>query len=244
MLELSFLGSGGAFAIGGRYWSSFVVNRRYVFEAPPTLLPHLKRMAIPVADIHAVFITHFHGDHFMGLPFLFLEYAYLTPRRDDLYIAGPPGVQALIEGLAETAFPGLSHAEVDYQRRYLEAKPGPEQALDDVRFLTMPMNHANGKLTALGYRLHLDGKVLAYSGDTQLCDELFALAEGADVLIVDCSYCQGEGPEHMGIADIMKVKKTLSPSTAIILTHLDTEPDSSCLDGLLVAHDFATFSFP
>src|SRR3990170_3900454 len=90
-LELTFLGSGNAFAAGGRYWSSFLANARYLFDAPPTLLPHLKRLGMPLTGIEVIFISHFHGDHFMGLPFLFLEYVYLTERRDDLFIVGLPG---------------------------------------------------------------------------------------------------------------------------------------------------------
>jgi len=92
-LELTFLGSGNAFASAPeRYWSSFLANGRYLFDAPPTLLPHLKRLGMAPTNIEVVFISHFHGDHFMGLPFLFLEHVYLTERRDDLFIVGPPGV--------------------------------------------------------------------------------------------------------------------------------------------------------
>jgi ribonuclease BN (tRNA processing enzyme) len=68
-LELKFLGSGNAFA-GDRYWSSFVLNGRYLFDAPPQTLAHLNRLTIPTVDIDAVFISHFHADHFFGLPFL------------------------------------------------------------------------------------------------------------------------------------------------------------------------------
>ena len=243
MLELSFLGSANAFTPGGRYWSGFVANGRYVFEAPPTLLPHLKRLGLPLTDIRAVFVSHFHGDHFLGLPFLFLEYLYLTPRQDDLFIVGPPGIEAISERLADIAFPGLSDAEAGYRRVYLEAQPGGEQSLADVRFQALPMRHAGEKLDCFGYRLRLDGKTVAYTGDTEMCEQIFLLAEGADVLVMDCSYCQGEGPEHLDLTGALEVRKRVSPQTAIILTHLDNEPDVAS-EGVLVARDFATFRFP
>jgi ribonuclease BN (tRNA processing enzyme) len=243
VLELSFLGSANAFTPGGRYWSSFVANGRYVFEAPPTLLPHLKRLSIPIADIRAVFITHFHGDHFLGLPFLLLEYLYLTPRQDDLFIVGPPGIEAKSEGLADMAFPGLSGADAGYRRVYLEAQPDGEQSLADVRFQAVPMRHASQKLHCFGYRLRLGDKTVAYTGDTELCEEIFLLAEGADVLVLDCSYSDGEGPEHLSLPQALEVRKRVSPRTVIILTHLDNEPDVAG-EGLLVASDFATFRFP
>ena len=243
MLELSFLGSGNAFAIGGRYWSGFVANGRYVFEAPPTLLPHLKRLGIPLADIRAIFISHFHGDHFLGLPFLFLDHLYLTPRRDDLFIVGPPGIEAKSEGLADMAFPDLGHADAGYRRVYLEAQPGADQRLGDAGFRALRMRHAGEKLQCFGYKLRLDDKTVAYTGDTEMCDEILLLAEGSDVLVMDCSYCEGKGPEHLGLEGALEVRKRASPRTVIILTHMDDAP-ATPIEGLLVADDFAKFQFP
>ncbi|KPK21379.1 MAG: hypothetical protein AMJ76_02720 [Dehalococcoidia bacterium SM23_28_1] len=243
MLELSFLGSGNAFTPDGRYWSSFVLNGRYVFDAPPTLLPHLKRLGIPLTDIRAIFISHFHGDHFLGLPFLLLEYLHITPRREDLYIVGPPGVEQTIEAAAEMAFPKLSHTDAGYQRRYLEVAANRPQTVNDLHFQAFPMKHGGGKLDSFGYSLRLADKVLAYTGDTELCDELFALAEGADVLVLDCNYSQSDGPDHLSFADVPEIRRRLPLSTTIILTHLEAEPDVSGLQSVLVAEDFATFRF-
>jgi ribonuclease BN (tRNA processing enzyme) len=142
------------------------------------------------------------------------------------------------------AFPNLSHTDAGYQRRYLEVETGRQQTVDDLCFQAFPMKHSGGKLASFGYRLHLADKVVAYTGDTELCDELFALAEGADVLVLDCNYSQGEGPDHLSFADVPGIRKQLPPSTTIILTHLEAEPDVSGLEGMLVAQDFATFRFP
>jgi ribonuclease BN (tRNA processing enzyme) len=244
MLELSFLGSGNAFTPGGRYWSSFLLNGRYLLDAPPTLLPHLKRLGVPLTDIRVIFISHFHGDHFLGLPFLFLEYLHITPRREDLYIVGPPGVEEKIECLAEMAFPNLSHADAGYRRRYLEVEANRQQTVGDLPFQAFLMKHANDTLTSFGYSLRLAEKVIAYTGDAELSDQLFALAEGADVLVLDCNYSQGRGPEHVSFADVPEIRRRLPSSTTIILTHLEAEPDVSGLEGVLVAQDFANFRFP
>ena len=244
MLELSFLGSGNAFASGGRYWSSFLLHGRSLFQAPPTVLPHLQPLGVPLADIQAVFITHFHGDHFLGLPFLLLEYQYLTPRRDDLHIIGPPGIQRLAEELTDIAFPNLRQADAGYQRRYLEVTPDREQNVGDVRFRTLAMKHGGERLQCFGYRLTVGEKVVAYTGDTELCEDVFILVEGADVLVLDCNYAEDSGPQHLGLAEALEVRKRLPPSTTIILTHLEAEPDVRGVDGMLVAQDLATFRFP
>jgi len=243
MLELTFLGSGNAFTQGGRYWSSFLAEKRYLFDAPPTLLPHLKRLEAPLARLEVVFITHLHGDHFLGLPFLFLEYLHLTQRHEDLFIVGPPGVQETVEGLSDRCFPGVTQ-EAGYRRRYMETLPGQEQEVGQVIFQAVPMNHADRDgLACFGYRVRLAGKTLAYTGDTMLCEEIFQLAQGADVLVLDCTYSQGSGPEHVGLDDVKVIRQRVPPETTIILTHLDGEPKTEGLSNVIVAQDLATYRF-
>ncbi len=242
MLELTFLGSGNAFAAGGRYWSSFLANGRYLFDAPPTLLPHLKRLQVPPTNIEVVFLSHFHGDHFMGMPFLFLEYVYLTERRDDLFIVGPPGVEAKIEEFAAQCYHDVTR-EAGYRRRYLEAQPGADQFVNEIAFRAFPMNHVPGKLECFGYRVPVGDKTVAYTGDTMFCEEIFELAEGADVLVLDCTYAEGGGPEHAGMDDLRLIRKRVAPETAIILTHLNAEPDISGLENVIMAEDFRTYRF-
>lgn len=242
-LELAFLGSGNAFASSpGRYWSSFLANGRYLFDAPPTLLPHLKRLGTPLTDIEVVFISHFHGDHFMGLPFLFLEYVYLTERRDDLFIVGPPGVEQKIEEFACQCYAEVTR-EVGYRRRYLEVRPGADQCVNEIGFRALPMNHVPGTLDCFGYRVDLGGKTVAYTGDTMFCDEILQLAEGADVMVTDCTYTQGSGPEHMGMDDLRVIRKRVATETTIILTHVNGEPDLAGLENVIVARDFGTYHF-
>lgn len=242
MLELTFLGSGNAFTQDDRYWSSFLAEKRYLFDAPPTILPHLKRLRVPLAGLEVIFISHFHGDHFMGLPFLFLEYAHLTERRTDLFIVGPPGVQEAMEKFANLCYPGITD-EVGHRRRYLDSTPGRDQVAGRLTFQAVPMNHVRNRLECFGYRVDIGGKRVAYTGDTMFCEEIFELAQGADVLVLDCTYSQGSGPEHLGLDEIKTIRERVPPETAIILTHLDGEPATGNLPNVIVAQDMATYRF-
>ncbi|MDO8616436.1 MAG: ribonuclease Z [Dehalococcoidia bacterium] len=241
-MELTFLGSGNAFASGGRYWSSFLIDRKYQFDAPPTLLPHLKKLGVPLPDLEVIFITHHHGDHFMGLPFLLLEYIYLTPRTKDLFIVGPPGVEAWTEDFAERCYPNITR-DAGYRRRYVEARPGEEQKAGPLTFRAVPMNHVKESMEAFGYSVQVDGKTIAYTGDTMFCEEIFELAEGADILVADSTYSEGSGPEHMGLDDIRVIRQRLSPRTTMILTHLNGDPNTNGLENVVTASDLATFHF-
>jgi ribonuclease BN (tRNA processing enzyme) len=242
-MELTFVGSGNAFAAEGRAFSGFLVNGKYQFDAPPTLLPQLKRLGVPPADIEVVFLSHFHADHFAGLPFLLLEYVYVTHRSKDLYIVGPPGVEAAMEEFATRCYPNVTK-DAGYHRIYVEADPDKEQQAGDVTFRAFPMNHVKqDNMKAFGYRVRIGAKTLAYTGDTMYCEELMPLGEGTDVYVVDCTYSEGSGPEHMGLDDVKRVRERISPATTMVLTHLNGEPHVNGLANVLVAQDLKTFRF-
>jgi ribonuclease BN (tRNA processing enzyme) len=242
MVELTFLGTGNAFAAGGRNWSSFLINGRYLFDASPTLLPALKRLNLAPKDIEVIFLSHFHGDHFAGMPFLILEYVYISERTDDLYIVGPPGVEAKIERISDECYPGIT-GKAGYRRRYTEAQPGASQFVNEISFRAYPMNHVTDSLQAFGYRVNIGDQAVAYTGDTMFCDEIFDLAEGARVLVLDCTYSEGAGPEHMGLDDLQTIRDRVPRETAIVLTHLDGEPDVADLENVITARDFGTYRF-
>lgn len=242
MLELTFLGTGNAFAAGGRNWSSFLANGRYLFDAAPSVLPALNQLNIPPIDIEVVFLSHFHGDHFAGMPFLILDYVYMSERRGDLYVVGPPGVEEKIERLADDFYPDITR-EAGYRRRYTEAQPGADQFINEISFRAYPMNHVPDKLRAFGYRVHLGDQAVAYTGDTMFCDEIFELAEGARVLVLDCTYSEGGGPEHMGLDDLRVIRDRVAADTSIVLTHLNGEPDVSGFENVIAARDLGTYRF-
>jgi ribonuclease BN (tRNA processing enzyme) len=242
-VEVSFLGSANAFAAEGRYWSSFIVDGKYQFDAPPTLLPQLKRLGVSLPDIEVIFITHFHGDHFVGLPFLLLEYTYMSPRTTDLYIVGPPGCEAVLEDFANRVYPNIIK-DAGYKRIYVDADPTKEQRAGSVTFTSFPMNHVKKDgLHALGYRVKIGDKTISYTGDTMFCEETIPLGDGADVFVVDCTYPEGGGPEHMGFEDIKVIRGRISPETTMILTHLSAKPSVNGMANTLVAEDLKTFRF-
>jgi ribonuclease BN (tRNA processing enzyme) len=239
-LELCFLGSGNAFA-PQRYWSSFLLNGRYLFDCAPTALAHLKKMGRPPEDIQAVFISHFHGDHFFGLPFLLLEYGELTPRSDDLFIVGPARIQEKLEWMTEMGFPGLLEKSRNYRRRYIEVSDGMSGEAGGITFQALRVDHASS-LECFGYRVEAEGRAVAYSGDARMGDVVYRLADGADVFVVECSCWERSCGPHLNPQDIRTLRKAIPLTTTFILTHLDAgEGDLQGLDGVVLAEDFRVY---
>jgi ribonuclease BN (tRNA processing enzyme) len=250
-LDLTIIGSGNAFA-DARCWSGFLLNRRVLFDAPPSALYALKQARAALDEIDTVLLSHFHGDHFFGLPFLLLEYQFPSaagarsaPRARDLTIVGPPGVAEAVEQAAQLAFPNLLNHDAGYQRRYVEIDAGGEAEVNGLRIGAARMNHAVGSLPlALGYRAALDGRVIAYTGDSGWCDSLVEIGRGADVYVCDCNYAEGRNlPEHLSLEEVRDLRRLLDERTELVLTHLGHEARPGDIPRTRFAYDGARFTF-
>jgi ribonuclease BN (tRNA processing enzyme) len=243
-LDVTFLGSGNAFA-PGRCWSGFVLNGRYLFDAPPTALLNLKQLGMGPGQLDTVFISHFHSDHFFGIAFLLLEYAWETRRSRDLTIVGPPGIEDRVEALMSIGNPGTLKRDSGYRLRYVEVEDGAEGEINDLAYRAVRVEHAKDLLQCFGYQVGLGGRRLAYTGDSAWCDGLLTLADGAEVLIADCTYPEGfNRPEHLSFDEIRELRRQIAPRTTILLTHLGGPQSDGGLDRVHVARDLALFSFP
>ena len=120
-VRVRFLGSGDAFGSGGRLQTCMLLESegfRCVVDCGASSLIALKRAAIDPNEIDTILITHLHGDHFGGIPFLVLD-GQFSRRSRNLLVAGPPGLTERVTQAMEVFFPGSSRATGDSQRSSL-----------------------------------------------------------------------------------------------------------------------------
>lgn len=217
-LSLQFLGSGNGFS-PGRAYSSFLLDKKILFEPAPTFLPAMETLGLPLKGIRYVFISHFHGDHWFGLPFLFLHHYFVAPRPDPLTLIGPRGLRNRSLRLMDLAFPRTRQNYGDkLSLHFIEAVPGKEYALEEMTVRIHKMSH--GDLPALGFSLQYRERRLAYSGDTGLCPGLWDLLHEAEIAVLEMSSLNDAYPYHLNRKDILNIRMKIPPRCRLILTHL------------------------
>ena len=158
-----------------------------VLDAGAGTLKQLAKLGVSYLDLDRLFLTHFHPDHCLDLvSILFAMRMPWWPRKKPFTVYGPPGLSTLYRRL-NTAFQGWIEPKT-YRLTLKEIGPTTLK-LPGCTVHTRRMNHADGK--ALGYRIESGGRALAYSGDTDVCEDIVELGRGTDVLILECSMPDG-----------------------------------------------------
>lgn len=94
-MKLKVLGNGGAVNIGLPY-NSFILASTILVEAPPDVVHSLQRENVDLSKIATVYVSHFHGDHYFGLPFFLLMRYYLSQVKEPegtITVIGPVGIK-------------------------------------------------------------------------------------------------------------------------------------------------------
>jgi ribonuclease BN (tRNA processing enzyme) len=221
-VRVSFIGSGNAFADGGRSHACILVSAPGVsllLDCGGSSLPAIKREIDPEA-LDAIAISHLHGDHFGGIPYLLIEQHYAS-RRAPLAIGGPRGLPERLRAAETALFP-------DFFRKTTLGFPVREIALgaDEVdlggaRVSALPVKHV-AESDPHGLRVRVGHKLIAYSGDASWSAELARVASDADLFICDASYFDTEDPSHISYRTLMSHRDELR-CKRIVLTHLGAE---------------------
>jgi ribonuclease BN (tRNA processing enzyme) len=224
--RIRFLGTGTAFHTDGRGSQSILIEpdgeAPFLVDLGPTAVAALERFGVDYARVDRVFLTHLHGDHTAGWPFLLLNLRFVVARERPLDVYGPPGARSCLEGLMQLCYrdvlegPGLGF-EVRYHE--LPAQPACGLAAGRLRFDVVPMEH---HASSLGYRFHTPRGSVAVSGDTRWCTALAQLARGSDVLIVECTEVEPVAHAHVSLREIRDGRASLGDCD-VVLVHLTDE---------------------
>jgi ribonuclease BN (tRNA processing enzyme) len=223
-VHIHFLGTGDAFSAGGRNQAACLIRGSegyLLLDCGATTLAALKRYDLPIELLDRILISHLHGDHFAGLPFLFLHYIYVQPRIRPLQIIGPEGLKNRVEMLFRAMYPDSESEPIRYDIDFVELQPDVRYSTDGILINPFKAPHQK-KPPSLGFEIGVDGRKIVYSGDTGWTEDLVERSQNADLLICECTFFETQAETHIDYPQIAGQVGRIG-AKRLILTHLGQE---------------------
>ena len=162
-LDLVFLGTSGSMPTAQRAPAALLLRRsgeRLLFDCGEGTQRQLLRSSVGLIDLREIFLTHYHADHYLGLPGMLKTFA-LRGRDVPITIYGPPGLRDLFDALRRI------FGKLTYTIELKELRPGDELIREDYRLAAFAVAHG---VSAVGYSLVEDSRPGRF--DVQAADAL------------------------------------------------------------------------
>src|SRR5437868_13495865 len=242
-MQLRFIGCGDALGSGGRANTCFHVTGEsvnFLIDCGASSLPAMKRLNVVRDAIDLILITHFHGDHFAGLPFLLLD-AQFTRRARPLVIGGSRGIETKLKAAMEVMFEHSSKTQQRFELSIVALEPEETRSFGGVTVTPYPVVHGESGGPFLAYRIETEGRVISYSADTEWTETLIPAARDADLFIAEAYYYDKIVKNHLSLKTLEAHLGAIN-AKRLILTHmsddmlgrLDRLPYSAAKDGMIV----------
>ena len=222
-IQIQFLGTGDARGSGGRLQTCIHVRsgeETLLIDCGASSLTAMNRFGVDPSSVDRILISHLHGDHFGGIPFLILD-GQFARRTRPLLVAGPEGVEERVKASMKVFFPGSSKVERKFPLSFAELSPRRETTLGSLQVTSFEGVHPSGS-SSLALRIHLAGRTISYSGDTEWTESLLDAARDADLFICEAYYFEKKIKYHLDYRTILGQLPRLG-CRRIILTHMSQD---------------------
>ncbi len=221
MTDVVLIGTSDAFGSGGRRQSAYLVrapNGGALLDCGQTTGTGLAAMGLSRDEIDVIVVSHFHADHFGGIPLFLLAAEYQDERRKPLRIAGPPSVERRVRRAAMALGHGIEDHGWSFPIHFQELPPGSDSELGPVRCRTFETHHSPDSCPH-GLIVDAGGHQVAYSGDTGWFDELPAHVAGCDLFLCECTQVGRSYEYHLSLEELAEQRREFDVGS-LVLTHL------------------------
>lgn len=223
-VRVQFLGSGDTFGSGGRLQTCIHVQSgesQFLLDCGASSLPAIKREGLDISSIGTVLVTHLHGDHFGGIPFLVLDAQLASRRTQPLVLAGPPGLERRVYEAMEALFPGSSRTHWRFDLKFVELAEEKASEIGALTVTSYGVVHPSGA-PAYALRVGCGGREISYSGDTEWTEALIRASRGADLFICEAYFFEKSVRYHLDYRTLMEHREELG-CERLVLTHMSKD---------------------
>ena len=242
-ITVRFVGSGDSFGSGGRFQTCIVVDgprSRFAIDFGASSLIALAQQGIEHNSIDAIVLSHLHGDHCGGVPFLLIDAMLAARRTRPLTIAGPRDLRARLDTIREALFPGSHVMAPRFPLHWIEMEPGRPHAVLDLVVTPERARHTQ-ETNPTALRVQVADRVVTYTGDTEWTEDVARAALGADLLIAECYAYDKPVKWHLNYPDVVAHAGRVG-AKRLVLTHMSREmlaratsvPEECAHDGLVI----------
>jgi ribonuclease BN (tRNA processing enzyme) len=224
MTEVVCVGTSDAFGSAGRRQSAYLVRAGsggVLLDCGTTTDTGLAALGISRDEIDAVVLSHFHADHFGGVPLFLLAAQYQDARRKPLRIAGPPATEARVRRAAEALGHPIEGHAWGFPIVFQELRAGASTPVGPMNVRTFETLHSPDAHPH-GLVVEADGHRVVYSGDTGWFDDLPRHARGAELFLCECTFVERAFEYHLSLEELSERRADFD-CARFLLTHLGEE---------------------
>lgn len=174
----------------------FVNGHFFMFDVGDGTVQKMENMKLPLPKIDGIFITHYHSDHFVDMPYL-INRSWVLGRTNDLHVYGPDGLDSILMGGNQflkleneyrVAHHGTTLMNIEKAKgipHEFKNEQGKKQVIyqqDGITITAFDVDHEPIE-PAVGYAIEYKGKKVVISGDTKKNDMVLEMSKDADLLI-------------------------------------------------------------
>ncbi len=215
-MEIFLLGTGTAIPIKQHSPSGLIVKvggQCLLFDIGPGTLGRLHLAEVDYAQINHLLLSHLHPDHTLDLATLLLVFNYApnVERTTPFPITGCRGLESFYKRMVNL-YPEIAPLSYELQLREVYQD---EFSIGKLKVKCAPTGHTPD---SVAYRLDDGNRCMVYSGDATPRGELARLAEGADVLISECSFPSGwETQDHLNADTVGKLAQQAGVKSLVVV---------------------------